>query len=172
MPILTTASSSSSLCIDELSGLLSFVQGLHQSPEESVEKMTSWFHGFLWTFSLGIAQLSKYNCHMLCCVCCWHPGEHSHGSGLWLCWLCSSRLQVSVQKTTRIYLYSRAKYAIFYKSSIWRVVMVDLGNAFIAYCQVVFETFHSLLVELELTDVFFHLFQVQTGFLHLIVRHC
>ncbi len=39
--------------------------GLEQFSADSVERITSWFHYFLWTFSLGIAQLSKYNCHML-----------------------------------------------------------------------------------------------------------
>lgn len=54
-----------SLLLGVLSGFEGFQLGLEQSPADSVERITSWFHCFLWTFSLGIAQLSKYNCHML-----------------------------------------------------------------------------------------------------------
>lgn len=60
-----------------------FLLGLSQSPADSVERITSWFHYFLWMFFLGIAQLSKYSCHMLILFGSgWHSGEHSHVSGL------------------------------------------------------------------------------------------
>lgn len=44
-----------------------FALGLKRSPADSVERITSWFDCFSLGFLLGIAQLSKYNCHMLIC---------------------------------------------------------------------------------------------------------
>ena len=52
------------------------------SPTDSVERITSWCQCFLWTFSPRVAQLSKYNCHMLILFgSVWHSGEHSPVTG-------------------------------------------------------------------------------------------
>lgn len=64
-----------------VSGLEGFLVGLQQSAAESAEGITSWFHCCLWTVSLGITQLSKYNCHMLMLYSSqWHYREYSHVS--------------------------------------------------------------------------------------------
>lgn len=72
---------SSTVCQNqrEVQWLEGFLMGLLPS----LERLTSWLECFLWTFSLGRAQLSKYNCHMLRRFGsrCRHSGENSHVSG-------------------------------------------------------------------------------------------
>lgn len=75
--------------------------GLSQSPPDSGKNDSPGFTVFFLTFSLGIAQLSKYNCHMLI-----HFGRdgipwlNSHAGGLWLGRLCRPRLEVLAQTSS------------------------------------------------------------------------
>lgn len=90
--------------VNQSAGLKAFLCLASHSRHQTVERMTPRFHCFLLTFSLGIAQLSKYNCHMLI-----HFGRvailwvNSHAGGLWLGRLCRPRLELLAQTSSSIW---------------------------------------------------------------------